>query len=300
MALPHALSWTWQLLVVLSMWKAAVMSISLESTVALHETVDMPLLGLGVFRVEDADTVEMAISTALAHGYRHIDTAALYRNEDAVGRAIAASGIDRSDIFITTKLWNNDQGYTSALAALDQSLAKLGLDYVDLYLVHWPKPEHTEGTWRAMEELQRSGRTRAIGVSNFLPQHLEQLAETATVLPSINQIEFHPHLQSPEVVAYCEDHNIVLEAWSPLKAGRIIGDPNLQAIADTHGVTVPQVVLRWMLQRGIVAIPKSVTPARIAENADLYHFELSPDEMARINAMDRGDRVGPDPANFDF
>ena len=276
------------------------MNISLESTVPLHGSVDIPLLGFGVYKVPDGDAVEDAITSALAIGYRHIDTAALYRNERGVGRAIAASGINRSDLFIATKLWNSNQGYEPTLAAIDKSLGKLGLDYVDLYLVHWPKPEHTEGTWRAMEEIQRSGKARAIGVSNFLPEHLDQLAETATVLPSINQVEFHPHLQSPELVAYCDDHNIVLEAWSPLKHGEIIDDPELQTIADAHGVTVPQVVLRWLLQRRIVAIPKSVTPSRIAQNADLYGFELSPDEIATINSMDRGDRVGPDPANFDF
>lgn len=282
------------------MWKAGHMSISLETTVPLHRTVHIPLLGLGVFKVRDGETVENAITTALAFGYRHIDTATIYRNEAGVGRAIAASGINRSDLFVTTKLWNNDQGYESALAAIDGSLNKLGLGYVDLYLVHWPKPEHIEGTWRAMEEIQQSAKARAIGVSNFLPHHLDQLAKTAAVMPSINQIEFHPHLQSPDLIDYCENHDIVIEAWSPLKHGEIINDPNLQAIAGTHGVAVPQVVLRWMLQRGIVAIPKSVTPSRIAENADLYGFELSPNEIASINTMDRGDRVGPDPDNFDF
>ena len=276
------------------------MSISLESTVPLHGSIDIPLLGFGVYKVPDGAAVEDAITSALGLGYRHLDTAALYRNERGVGRAIAASGINRSDLFITTKLWNSNQGYESTLAAIDKSLGKLGLDYVDLYLVHWPKPEHTEGTWRAMEEIQRSGKARAIGVSNFLPDHLDQLAETATVLPSINQVEFHPHLQSPELVAYCDDHDIVLEAWSPLKHGEIVDDPELRAIADAHGVTVPQVVLRWMLQRGIVTIPKSVTPSRIAQNVDLYGFELSEDEITTINTMDRADRVGPDPANFDF
>ena len=282
------------------MWNAGRMSISLESTVPLHGSIDIPLLGFGVYKVKEGDAVENAITSALSFGYRHLDTAALYRNERGVGRAIAASGIDRSDLFVATKLWNSSQGYESTLAAIDTSLGKLGLDYVDLYLVHWPKPEHTEGTWRAMEEIQRSGKARAIGVSNFLTDHLDQLAETATVLPSINQIEFHPHLQSPELVTYCDDHNIVVEAWSPLKHGEIIDDPELQAIAEAHAVTAPQVVLRWMLQRGIVTIPKSVTPSRIAQNVDLYDFELSANEIASINAMDRGDRVGPDPANFDF
>jgi 2,5-diketo-D-gluconate reductase A len=184
--------------------------------------------------------------------------------------------------------------------ALDSSLSKLGLDHVDLYLVHWPKPDHTRDTWRAMEEIKASGKARAIGVSNFLPEHLDQLFEHATVTPSINQIEFHPHLQSPRLIEYCAEHEIVVEAWSPLKAGQIIGDEDLMAIADAHGVTVAQVVLRWILQRGIVAIPKSITPSRIASNLDLYGFELSDKDMEAIDSMDRNERVGPDPANFDF
>jgi len=276
------------------------MALSLDSTVLLHDDVAIPQLGFGVFRVDDGGDVAAAVTAALDAGYRHIDTAAIYRNEDGVGRAIAASDIDRSDIFVTTKLWNSDQGYDSALAAVDASLAKLGLDYVDLYLVHWPKPEHMRDTWRAMEEIKASGKTRAIGVSNFLPEHLDQLREHAVVDPSINQIEFHPHLQSPSLVDYCDENGIVVQAWSPLKAGQIIDDAQLTTIADSHGVTVAQVVLRWLIQRGIVAIPKSVTPSRIASNAELYGFELSDAEMATINDMDRNDRVGPDPANFDF
>ena len=276
------------------------MSITFESTVPLHGTVEIPLLGFGVYKVRPGAETEDAVAAALDAGYRHIDTAALYRNEKGVGTSIAASGIKRSELFITTKLWNSDQGYESTLAALDDSLEKLGLDYVDLYLIHWPKPEHTEATWRAMEEIQASGKARAIGVSNFLPQHLDQLAETATVMPSINQIEFHPHLQSADVVEYCQDRGIVVEAWSPLKHGEIIDDPELIVIAEAHGVTVAQVVLRWMLQRGVVTLPKSITPSRIAENKDLYNFALTEEDIAAINAMDRGERVGPDPANFNF
>ncbi len=276
------------------------MTLSLDTTVSLHNGARIPLLGLGTFKIPDGPDVEQAVATALDAGYRHIDTAMIYRNEAGVGRAVAASGIDRAEIFITTKLWNSDQGYETALEAIDASLDRLAMDYVDLYLVHWPKPEHTADTWRAMEEIQAAGKARAIGVSNYLVHHLDQLFETATVAPSVNQIEFSPHLQSPELVAYCDARGIVIEAWSPLKQGAIVDDPALRSIAGAHGVTVPQVVLRWLIQRGIVAIPKSVTPSRIIENANLYGFELTDAEMAAIDAMDRDERVGPNPDDIDF
>jgi diketogulonate reductase-like aldo/keto reductase len=276
------------------------MSISFDSTVALHCNVNIPLLGFGTYKIKNGEDIEQAVGAALDLGYRHIDTAMLYRNEDGVGRAVAASGIDRSEIFVTTKVWNSDQGYEPTLAAIDASLERLGMDYVDLYLVHWPKPDHTVETWRAMEEIQASGKTRAIGVSNFLTHHLDVLLESANVVPSINEIQFHPHLQSPDLVEYCDERGIVIEAWGPLKRGLIMDDAELSAIAGARSVTVPQVVLRWMLQRGVVAIPKSVTRSRIAENADLYGFELSADEMATINAMDRDDRVGSHPDHIDF
>lgn len=282
------------------MCKPGLMNLSLDTTVALHGTVQIPLLGFGTFKIKDGQDVEQAVATALDLGYRHIDTAMVYRNEEGVGRAVAASGIDRSEIFVTTKVWNSDQGYEPTLAGIDASLERLGMDYVDLYLVHWPKPDHTVETWRAMEEVQAIDKARAIGVSNFLMHHLDLLIENANVLPSINQIQFHPHLQSPDLVEYCDERGIVIEAWGPLKQGLIMDDPELAAIAGAHNVTVPQVVLRWMLQRGVVAIPKSVTPSRIAENADLYGFELSVAEMATINAMDRDDRVGPHPDHIDF
>ena len=276
------------------------MTLSLDTTVPLHNGARIPLLGFGTFKIPDGPDVEQAVATALDAGYRHIDTAMIYRNEAGVGRAVAASGIDRAEIFITTKLWNSDQGYETALEAIDASLDRLAMDYVDLYLVHWPKPEHTADTWRAMEEIQAAGKARAIGVSNYLVHHLDQLFETATVAPSVNQIEFSPHLQSPELVAYCDARGIVIEAWSPLKQGAIVDDPALRSIAGAHGVTVPQVVLRWLIQRGIVAIPKSVTPSRIIENANLYGFELTDAEMAAIDAMDRDERVGPNPDDIDF
>ncbi len=276
------------------------MTLSLTTAVTLHESIEMPQLGLGVFKSESGSEVEGAVATALELGYRHIDTATVYRNEEGVGNAVVASGIGRDEIFVTTKVMNIDQGYDSTLEAFDASLGRLGMEYVDLYLVHWPKPEHTHDTWRALEQLQADGRTRAIGVSNFLVHHLDQLAEHASVMPSINQIEFHPHLQSPELVAYCDELGIVVEAWSPLKHGQIVDDPELKTIADLHGVSVAQVVLRWMLQRGIVTIPKSVTPARIAQNADLYGFALSDGEVAAIDAMDRNERIGPHPDEIDF
>ncbi len=282
------------------MWESLSMSILLGTTVALHGNVQIPLLGFGTFRVKEGRDVEQAVAAALDLGYRHVDTAVIYRNEEGVGRAIAASGIDRSEIFVTTKLWNSDQGYEPTLEAIDASLGRLGMDYVDLYLVHWPKPANTVETWRAMEEIQASGKARAIGVSNFLTHHLDLLLESANVVPSINQIQFHPHLQSPDLVEYCDEHGIEIEAWGPLKQGLILDDVELAAIAGAHSVTVPQVVLRWMLQRGVVAIPKSVTPSRIAENADLYGFELSALEMVTINAMDRDDRVGPHPDHINF
>ena len=282
------------------MWEAGDMTLSLKSTTSLHGTIEIPVLGFGTFKVKDGEDVEQAVATALDLGFRHIDTAMIYRNEEGVGRAVAASGIDRSEIFVTTKVWNSDQGYEPTLAAIDASLGRLGMDYVDLYLVHWPKPEHTVETWRAMEEIQAAGKARAIGVSNFLTHHLDLLLEHATVVPSINQIQFHPHLQSPDLVDYCNVRGIVIEAWGPLKQGLIMDDQELSAIAATHGVTVPQVVLRWMIQRGVVVIPKSVTASRIAANADLYGFKRSGDEMAAINAMGRDDRVGPHPDHIDF
>jgi len=270
------------------------------TTVMLNDGVEIPQLGFGVFNVAPGPQVERAVATALAAGYRHIDTATIYRNEEGVGRAVAASGVDRTDVFITTKLWNNAQGYERTPAALETSLQRLGMDYVDLYLVHWPKPELTRATWKAMEELYAAGKTRSIGVSNFLPHHLDLLLEVATVPPAINQIEFHPNLQSPALVDYCETRGIVLEAWSPLKRGRVLDDPELQTIAAAHGVTTAQVVLRWMLQRGIVTIPKSVTPAHIAANADLYGFSLSASDIAAVDAMDRNERIGPHPDHVDF
>ncbi len=267
--------------------------------VAMHDGRAIPQLGFGVFQVPPEETQE-TVEEALATGYRHIDTAAAYRNEAGVGAAIAASGIGREELFVTTKLWNSEQGYNSALRAFEKSRERLGLDYVDLYLIHWPVPteDHYVDTWRAFERIQEDGGSRSIGVSNFRVEDLERLQREVEYLPTVNQIELHPLLQQAELRAWHAEHDIATEAWSPLAQGAVLGDPTLAEIAARHGRTPAQVTLRWHLQLGNVVIPKSETPARIRENFDLFDFELSADEMAAIGGLDAGERIGPDPASF--
>ncbi|GAA1701337.1 aldo/keto reductase [Streptomyces yatensis] len=262
----------------------------------LHTGLEIPQLGFGVFQVEDAQTTD-AVLSAIEAGYRSIDTAAIYGNEAGVGRALATSGVPREELFLTTKLWNADQGYDSTLAAFDASVAKLGTDYVDLYLIHWPTPARDRylDTWRALEKLLADGRTRAIGVSNFQPAHLQRLLDHSGVVPVINQVELHPYLQQGQLRDFHAQHKIATEAWSPLAQGALLQDPALAAIAQRHGKTPAQVVLRWHLQLGNVVIPKSVTPARIRENIDVFDFTLTPEDIEAINALDRGQRTGPDP-----
>jgi diketogulonate reductase-like aldo/keto reductase len=267
--------------------------------VTLHDEVEIPQLGLGVFQVPPEDT-QQAVEEALEAGYRHVDTAAAYRNERGVGAAVAAAGIPREEIFVTTKLWNSQQGYESALGACEKSLARLGLEYVDLYLIHWPVP--TEGraldTWRAFERIYEEGRSRTIGVSNFRIEDLEMLEREAEVLPTVNQIELHPHFQQAELRAWHREHGVATEAWSPLAQGDLLINETISSVAARHGRTPAQAILRWHLQLGNVAIPKSVTPARIRENSGLFDFELSEDDMNEIAALDVGQRIGPDPATF--
>ncbi len=261
----------------------------------------MPQLGFGVFQVPD-DEAEQAVTTALENGYRSIDTAAVYRNERGTGRALRASGVPREELFVTTKLWNSDQGRDSALRAFDASLERLGLDYVDLYLIHWPMPRRGTylETWRAFEELRRDGRARSIGVSNFTVETLRHIVDETDVVPAVNQIELHPYLQQPGLRAFHAEHGIRTEAWAPLGQGQgLLDDPALADIGRAHGRTPAQVALRWSLQLGNVVIPKSVTPSRIAENIDVFGFELTADEMKRIGELEKGSRVGPDPAAFD-
>ena len=267
--------------------------------VELNDGVEIPQLGFGVFQVPPDDT-ERAVSVALETGYRHIDTAAAYRNEEGVGRAVAASGLDRDDVFITTKLWNSQQGYENALQALPASLDRLGTDYVDLYLIHWPMPSRDlyVSTWRAFEKLKAAGRTRSIGVSNFKEHHLERIERECETTPSVNQVELHVRFQQPELRAYHREHGIATEAWSPLGQGRDLDLPEIVAIAGAHGKTPAQVVLRWHLQIDNITIPKSVTPERIRENFAVFDFELSDDELATIETLDRGERNGPDPDEF--
>jgi diketogulonate reductase-like aldo/keto reductase len=271
------------------------------STVTLLPGVAMPWLGLGVWQAGDDRATERAVRAALDCGYRSIDTAKIYGNERGVGRAVRDSGVPREQLFITTKVWNDDVRAGRIAAACDQSLRLLGLDYLDLYLVHWPIAGKIASTWRAMEALARSGRVRAIGVSNHLAPHLQELLAGAEIVPAVNQIEFHPYLQSRALVELCRAKKIQVEAWSPLgQGGALLAEPALVEIARRHQRTAAQIVLRWDLQHGVVTIPKSTRPERIAENARLFDFALSPAEMAAIDALECGRRLGPDPANFSF
>jgi 2,5-diketo-D-gluconate reductase A len=267
----------------------------------LNNGVEIPQLGFGVFQVPPDEVID-PVRVAIESGYRLIDTAAAYQNEEGVGKAIADSGVARGDLFITTKLWNADQGYDEALRAFDTSLGKLGLDTVDLYLIHWPLPKRDRyvDTWKALEKIYADGRARAVGVSNFTERHLNRLLGETGVVPAINQVELHPKLPQEELRAFHAAHGITTEAWSPIGQGQgLLEDPTLAAIADSTGKSPAQVVLRWHLQLGNVAIPKSVTPDRIRQNIEVFDFELSEGDMGAITALAAGERVGPDPETFD-
>ncbi len=265
----------------------------------LRGGVDIPQLGFGVFQVPPEDTAEVT-TRALDTGYRHIDTAAAYRNEAGVGEAVRAAGLERGDVFITTKCFNDDHGYDQATRAFEASLDRLETGYVDLYLIHWPVPAHNKyvETWKAFIELQSQGLVRSIGVSNFQPAHLRRLIDETGVTPALNQVELHPLLQQSGLRREHEELGIVTEAWSPLAQGQVLDDPAIAQIAEAHGKTAGQVVIRWHLQLGNVVIPKSVTPERIEQNFDVFDFELNAGEMAAIEALDAGHRTGPDPDTF--
>jgi 2,5-diketo-D-gluconate reductase A len=265
--------------------------------VVLNNGIEIPQLGFGVWRVP-SDQTRNVVATALEAGYRHIDTAKLYGNEDGVGAAVRESGLDRDEVFVTSKVWNDDQGYDETLRAFDTTMAELGFDVLDLYLIHWPMPSQglAAETWRAMERLYHDGRIRAIGVSNFHPHHLEALMRTAEVTPAVNQVELHPYLQQRDVRTANDRLEIATEAWSPIaKGGELLSDPVVTGIAQKHGRTPAQVVLRWHLQHGTIVIPKSVTPSRIEENLDVLGFELDIEDVAALNDLDRADRIGAHP-----
>ncbi|WP_445322007.1 aldo/keto reductase [Paenibacillus sp. FSL M7-0420] len=271
---------------------------NLKSTTKLANGVEMPWFGLGVFKVQEGQEVIDSVKAAIKAGYRSIDTASVYGNEEGVGQAIRESGVAREELFITTKVWNTEQGYDSTLAAFDQSLSKLGLDYADLYLVHWPIRAKYKDTWRALEKLYADGKVRAIGVSNFQIDHLEDLLADATVKPMVNQVELHPLLNQQELREYCKAQGIQIEAWAPLAQGHLLDNEVLADIAARHHKTLPQVILRWDLQNGIVTIPKSVKAERIIANADIFDFELSEEEISRINGLNRDQRFGSHPDRF--
>ncbi|KDE50166.1 aldo/keto reductase [Geobacillus sp. CAMR5420] len=272
----------------------------LQDCATLHNGVKMPWVGLGVYKVKEGEEVRSAVRTALEIGYRHVDTAAFYENEEGVGRAIRESGIPREQVFVTTKVWNTDQGYETTLKAFDKSLKKLGFDYVDLYLVHWPVKGKYKETYKALEKLYKDGYVRAIGVSNFHIHHLQDVLAECEIKPMVNQVEYHPRLTQKELLTFCRENGIQLEAWSPLMRGEILSEPTIVDIGRKYGKTPAQVVLRWDLQHGVVTIPKSVTPARIKENADIFDFSLTDEEMKQIDALNLNKRVGPDPDNFNF
>lgn len=274
-------------------------------TVTLQNGNLMPQLGLGVYQVEDGDEVEHAVLAAIDAGYRSIDTAALYGNEIGVGQAIKRSPVPREELFITTKLWNDRQGYDETLKAFDESLKKLDLEYIDLYLIHWPSPKrglYVE-TWKAFEKLYKDGKVKAIGVSNFHPEHLEKLRAETEIVPFVNQIELHPYHQQRENVEYAKAHGIHIEAWSPIGGGgaAVLQDPLFKELSEKYNKSPAQIVLRWHIQHDHIAIPKSVHAERIEENADIFDFELSPDDILAIDNLDKEDgRVGPNPLTASF
>jgi 2,5-diketo-D-gluconate reductase A len=269
--------------------------------IMLNNGQSIPQFGFGVFLVKPKDTVA-AVSAALKDGYRHIDTAQMYGNEAEVGEAVRASGLDRGDIFITTKLKNDAHEPDDARKAFDGSLEALKMDYVDLFLIHWPLPTRYGGdfvsTWNTLVEFYRDGRARSIGVSNFQPHHLRRLHGESEITPAVNQIEVNPYLTQDEVRAFCAEHQIAVEAWSPLARGNALDDPTIADIAGRYGKTTAQVILRWHIERGDIVFPKSITPARIAENIDIFDFELTGEEVEAISALNRGERTGPDPDKF--
>ncbi len=273
---------------------------SIQEKAILHNGVKMPWLGLGVYKSQEGEEIENAIAHALEAGYRSIDTASFYKNEIGVGKAIKNSSVPREELFITTKVWNEDQGYENTLKAFEESRKKLGLDYIDLYLIHWPGKDKYKETWRALEKLYKDGAVRAIGVSNFQIHHLKDLISSCEIKPMVNQVEYHPELTQKQLHAYCKEENIQLEAWSPLTRGNIFTEPTIVELAKKYNKTPAQIILRWDLQNGVVTIPKSVTKSRIVENANIFDFQLAEEDIEKIDALNKDKRIGPDPDEFIF
>ncbi|SOC24322.1 diketogulonate reductase-like aldo/keto reductase [Ureibacillus xyleni] len=277
---------------------------NLQDTTTLNNGVKMPWFGLGVFKVAEGPELVNAVKTAIKHGYRSIDTAAIYQNEQGVGKGIKEglkeAGISREDLFVTSKVWNTDLDYEATIAAYEKSLERLDLEYLDLYLIHWPVAGKYKDAWRAMETLYKEGKVKTIGVSNFQIHHLEDLLKDAEIKPMINQVEYHPKLTQKELQAFCLENDIQLEAWSPLMQGQLLDNDTLKDIANKYNKTVAQVILRWDLQNGVITIPKSTKEKRIVENASIFDFELTKEDMIIIDGLNENLRVGPDPDNFNF
>ncbi|MEO0573544.1 MAG: aldo/keto reductase [Bacteroidota bacterium] len=272
----------------------------LQGAFTLHNGVEMPYFGLGVYLSKDGQEVIDAVKWAIEAGYRHIDTASVYKNEDGVGEGVKQGGIPREDLFIVSKVWNSDQGYDATLKAFDASLQRLDMDYLDLYLVHWPVSGKYKETWKALEKIYMEGRVKAIGVSNFMQHHLEDVLNDASVVPMVNQMEFHPFLVQQDLMDFCDRNTIQYEAWSPMMQGRIFDMQEFKNLSRKYGKTAAQIVLRWDLQKGVITIPKSAKKERIFANADIFDFQLSTKDVLLLDAMHRGQRFGPDPDNFDF
>lgn len=272
----------------------------IKGSFELRNGVQMPYLGLGTYQSDNDQEVVNAIKSAIKIGYRHIDTAAVYKNEEGVGKGIRESGIDRSELFLVSKVWNDDQGYDATLKAFDESLARLGVDYLDLYLIHWPVSGKYKETWKSLEYLYAQKKIKAIGVSNFLKHHLEDLVKYCEIVPMVNQMEFHPYLVQQELIDYCNVNGIQYESWSPFMQGKVFELDICDDLAKKYNKSVAQIILRWNLQKGVVAIPKSVHENRIASNADIFDFELTDEDIAFLDGLETGERTGPDPDNFNF
>lgn len=269
------------------------MSIKNEFTI-LNNDLKMPILGLGTYKVKDYKDLDLSVKTALEIGYRHIDTASFYENEEALGKIIKESNVNRDDLFLATKLWNTDHGYEKTLNAFNYSLKKLKTDYVDLYLIHWPNPNHKE-TWRAMEKLYRAGYIKAIGVSNYKVHHIKELTNNFEITPAVNQIEFHPELVQTELMDFCKNEKIQIEAWSPLMRGKIFGIELFKELSEKYNKSISQIVLRWDIQMGTSTIPKSIKPERIKENSEIFDFVISDEDMKKISSLNINKRISHDP-----